>query len=289
MVSNKYGIEIFYNAFLEAAEGAEVLDQRKFHYAIILLAKALFSNRPGSDERSNPFEEMFTTMLIDKTISAKNQLVGGRIPILDDDTKEVLSEEAVKAYIAYQGQLKSLFQNFIDFNLMDEGPRILWREIADRNFGIKFGAFLKFLRDNHLIPILCNVETLHTILKSTIPPITQSEFQYYEEFKLLKTYEDSVQNNYRYIPSASEPEMLFHEFVFVIGRMAHQTITITDSIDSSITEKMQILLVEKLRFKQVDVEDFIRKTYHKEEEGEGDSEYSEESEEDEEYVGIDDP
>jgi hypothetical protein len=76
---------------------------------------------------------------------------------------------------------------------------------------------LKFLKDNHLIPILCNVETLHTILKSTIPPITQSEFQYYEEFRLLKTYEDSVGNNYRYIPTPSEPEMLFHEFVFVLG------------------------------------------------------------------------
>mgnify|MGYP006910349043 FL=1 len=44
---------------------------------------------------------MFTSMLIDKAVSAKNQLVGGWIPRLDDDTKEVLSEEAVKVYIAY--------------------------------------------------------------------------------------------------------------------------------------------------------------------------------------------
>ena len=131
MISNKYGLEIFYNAFLEAAEGSQVLDQRKFHYAIILLAKALFSNRPGTDERSNPFEEMFTTMLIDKTISAKNVLVGGRIPVLDDDTQRVLSEEAIKSYIAYQGQLKSLFQNYIDFNLEEEGSRVLWKEISD--------------------------------------------------------------------------------------------------------------------------------------------------------------
>lgn len=49
-----------------------MLDYSKFHYAIILLAKALFSNRPGNDEKTNPFEEMFTSMLIDKTISAKN-------------------------------------------------------------------------------------------------------------------------------------------------------------------------------------------------------------------------
>jgi|JI10StandDraft_1071094.scaffolds.fasta_scaffold217740_3 hypothetical protein len=47
MISNKYGLDVFYHAFKEAAEGSEVLDQKKFHYAIILLAKALFSNRPG--------------------------------------------------------------------------------------------------------------------------------------------------------------------------------------------------------------------------------------------------
>jgi len=109
MISNKYGLEIFYNAFLEAAEGHQVLDYTKFHFAIILLAKALFGNRPGNDEKTNPFEEMFTSMLIDKTISAKNLLVGGRIPRLDDDTKEVLSEEAIRCYIAYQDQLKQLF------------------------------------------------------------------------------------------------------------------------------------------------------------------------------------
>ena len=77
MISNKYGLDIFYHAFKEAAEENEFLDNRRFHYAIILLAKALFGDRPGNDENTNPFEEMFTSMLIDKTLSAKNQLVGG--------------------------------------------------------------------------------------------------------------------------------------------------------------------------------------------------------------------
>ena len=77
MISNKYGLRIFYQAFKEAAEESEFLDNRKFHYAIILLAKEIFGNRPGNDEQTNPFEEMFTTMLIDKTISAKHTLVGG--------------------------------------------------------------------------------------------------------------------------------------------------------------------------------------------------------------------
>ena len=83
-------------------------------------------------------------MLIDKAVSAKNQLVGGRIPRLDDDTKEVLSEEAVKVYIAYQDQLKRLFQTYIDHNITMKGPRVIWKEIAEKNMGVKFGAFLKF-------------------------------------------------------------------------------------------------------------------------------------------------
>lgn len=109
MISNKYGLEIFYYAFTEAAQSNEKIDNWKFHYAIILLAKAIFGNRPGNDESTNPFEEMFTSMLIDKTLSAKNQLVGGRIPWLDSETKEVLSEEAIITYLAYQDQLKRVF------------------------------------------------------------------------------------------------------------------------------------------------------------------------------------
>ena len=55
---------------------------------------------------------------------------------------------------------------------MEEGPRVIWREIADKNMGIKFGAFLKFCRDNHLIPHMFNIESLQEIVKATVPPIT---------------------------------------------------------------------------------------------------------------------
>jgi hypothetical protein len=107
LISNKYGLEIFYTAFKEAADGEEFIGKQKFHYAIILLSKALYGNRPGNDETTNPFEEMFTNMLIDKT---PNATPNGRIPKLDDeDNKEVLSEEAIIMYLAYMDQLKQLF------------------------------------------------------------------------------------------------------------------------------------------------------------------------------------
>ena len=50
MVSNKYGIEIFYTAFKEACgddfdpvNNDGILDNTKFYYAIVLLSKVLFT------------------------------------------------------------------------------------------------------------------------------------------------------------------------------------------------------------------------------------------------------
>jgi hypothetical protein len=50
MVSNKFGIEIFYTAFKEACgddfdhtNNDGILDNTKFYYAIVLLSKVLFT------------------------------------------------------------------------------------------------------------------------------------------------------------------------------------------------------------------------------------------------------
>ena len=64
MISNKFGIEIFYTAFKAATgEDNDYLDNRKFYYAIVLLSQALF----GHEE--NPFETMFAKMLVDQLMT----------------------------------------------------------------------------------------------------------------------------------------------------------------------------------------------------------------------------
>lgn len=68
MISNKFGIDIFYQAFKEACGNEEpALDRKKFHYAIILLAKSLYS------QEDNPFETMFSQMLVDQIMTADNR------------------------------------------------------------------------------------------------------------------------------------------------------------------------------------------------------------------------
>lgn len=156
MITNKHGIEILYHAFKEAADGEEYLTQAKFHYSIILLAQAIFGTEDEDEDSRNPFEEMFTQILLDKTVSQ------ARIPRLDQDTKEVLSEPALVMYMAYTQQLKRLFLNYTDENLLaqDKDDMIAWEEVSDRNIHIKTGGLLKFCKDYRFIPHLFNIESL---------------------------------------------------------------------------------------------------------------------------------
>jgi hypothetical protein len=69
MICNKFGIDVFYQAFKEACgeDDQPTLDRKKFHYAIILLAKSLYS------KEDNPFETMFSQMLVDQIMTADNR------------------------------------------------------------------------------------------------------------------------------------------------------------------------------------------------------------------------
>lgn len=92
----------------------------KFYYAIVLLSKALYGHE------DNPFEAMFAQMLVDSVLTNDNrckfyqsfnsQVVGGRVPKMDEDTLELLSEGALRVYINYLDQLKHLFTSFVHPN-----------------------------------------------------------------------------------------------------------------------------------------------------------------------------
>lgn len=50
-------------------------------------------------------------------------MIGGRVPKMDEDTLEILSEEAIVVYLNYLDQLKQLFSNFIHPNF-NAGKRV---------------------------------------------------------------------------------------------------------------------------------------------------------------------
>ena len=107
MVNNKFSLDIFYTAFQEAAQncGTEVvhdgienkyrLISNNFYLAMTNLAKALYAHE------ENPFEAMFTKMLVDQKESKDKGLVSGRSPKMGEDTVKILCEETIKVYLTY--------------------------------------------------------------------------------------------------------------------------------------------------------------------------------------------
>ena len=75
MITNKFGIEIFYTAFKEAcgddydaSENLGFLDNLKFYYAMILLSKVLYSS-----EKDGHFKAMFSNLLVDKIMTSDHR------------------------------------------------------------------------------------------------------------------------------------------------------------------------------------------------------------------------
>ena len=120
MVSNKFSLDIFYTAFKEAAmncgidiganmdiDNKYVLISNNFYLAMTNLAKALYAHE------ENPFEAMFTRMLVAQKESRDKGLVSGRSPKMGEHTVNILSEESIKVYLTYMQPLKDLFKMHI--------------------------------------------------------------------------------------------------------------------------------------------------------------------------------
>lgn len=121
MISNKFGIEIFYTAFKQAC-GDDwdkvtqygILDSSKFFYAITLLSKVIYAHENDS------FEAMFSNMLVDKNLNSNEMPIGGRLPKTDPETSEammqIFSGQTIQVNLAYLDQLKKLYTNNIHTN-----------------------------------------------------------------------------------------------------------------------------------------------------------------------------
>jgi hypothetical protein len=152
--------------------------------------------------------------------------------------------------------------------------------------GILAGSFLNFCKDYYLIPHMFNVESLQEILLSIIPPLHKEEYEYFSQYKLISQYEGDkkkISSSYELIEG--EPQLLFHEFVFAIGKIANTAVTVSDA--ETLREKLQVFFVEKLRFPQIDNIDEHVEKYLMEETGSEDELYSSEEDLEEDYV--DDP
>ena len=185
-------------------------------------------------------------------------MIGGRSPKMDDDTFDILSEEAIRVYLLYYDQLKLLFTQHVHPNFNARPKKVVsWRDIEDKNTVMVVSAFLKMCRTNHLIPNMLNVEALHSFVQQTIPPITPEEYSYFENTTLLNVYNNDMNPEQTTCePAPGEPGLLFHEFIFLLGLIALNFMGTSPQTSQSIED----FFVEKLNFTRV-APDARLKTY----------------------------
>ncbi len=71
MVTNRFGIDVFYQAYKEAAGTSPVLDNKRFFYAIILIAQNLYRRS------SSPIQQLFSEMLVDSNLGEDKTMSSG--------------------------------------------------------------------------------------------------------------------------------------------------------------------------------------------------------------------
>jgi hypothetical protein len=93
-----------------------------------------------------------------------------------------------------------------------------------------------------------NIEDMQSYMKATIPPVTSEEYQFFENNEIIRFYEnDMAQPLPLCEPTVGEPSLLFHEFIFLLSRIAITNVNTSGSISG----KLNDFFVEKLGFSRV--------------------------------------
>ena len=122
-----------------------------------------------------------------------------------------------------------------------------WQEVEDDNLPMISRSFLKLCKHHHLIPHLFNIEALQVFIEQTLPPITNEELEFYKENKLIEAYQkDNNPDSPIHDREIGEPALHFHEFIYLLGIIAMNSMT---TPDGQIESQLQEFYVQKLHFK----------------------------------------
>ena len=148
-------------------------------------------------------------------------------------------------------QLKRLFTEFVHQNQMKK--TVTWKDIEDKNITMIARSFLKLCRYNHMIPGVFEIERLQRFMEITLPPVTNGEQDFYTKKVLAKTYDEDKNYQTTVVEpmldqhnDICEPQLHFHEFVFLLNLIAWNWIEARDTIE----KKLNFFYEDKLKFKK---------------------------------------
>jgi len=109
-------------------------------------------------------------------------------------------------------------------------------------------CFLKLTKKLRLIPEMFPIEDLDRHLMATVPPVTSEEYRFFKESQIVSFYEQDMDNRVVLCePTLGEPNLLFHEFVFLLARIAITHVKTSPDVRGNISD----LFSERLKLSQV--------------------------------------
>ncbi len=125
-------------------------------------------------------------------------------------------------------------------------------------------CFVKLARDKRMIPFMFNIEDMQLYLKATVPPVSSDEYKYFENNEVMQFYEAELVNKSSHCdPKVGEPTLLFHEFVFLMARIALTQVNTSGNIRGKLndffTEKLEFSPVFDIENANINFEDLTRK------------------------------
>lgn len=193
----------------------------------------------------------------------------------------------LSAVLDFEPFTRSVFAKYLPESLAQQKVAVTWKEVEDSGRRLPLLCLLRFLMVKYLIPDYIEPEQLQELVQEVIKPRGQKEIEFYNAKTFLTAAEDPNFTKMPYNAVEGEPQLFYHEFQLVLGRLALYPSAATQDKNLTSLEKVSDFFVERLGFARA--KDGLQAL----EKGESDVEFEEEmfidSDEYVEDADIDDP
>ena len=181
---------------------------------LTLISATLYKNDPAPNER------LLTHILSStESIDITAPISSGPADITAEFL-ELLSDSVLPSILEFEPYTRSVFAQYLPESLEEGKATIPWKDIEDNNRKLPLFCLLRLLIIKHLIPDYIEPEHLQIIITEVIKPHGQKEVEFYNSKVFLTAAEDPNFAKMGYSTVEGEPQMFYHEFQLILGRIA---------------------------------------------------------------------
>ena len=189
---------------------------------MIELSGSLYKSADGKEPLPNSIELLIKALMRGPNEIENNEELNPRVPLQDEDLRNLLSKEVITIIKHYLPNFKYLFTKTYYIN--QNAGKILkkWNEIETSNLEVSVLCIVKLVKKHLIVPQLMNIETFHSLIQTIRPALNKHETEFYEvKNEIIVEYEkynEFIEN--AITPRHNEPQLMLHEFILLMCKIA---------------------------------------------------------------------